>query len=306
MNIDTKNKIESFIQQNSIALFMKGNKYQPECGFSAKVIDVLNQITSDYETFNILTDPNVREGIKEYSSWPTIPQLYINQEFIGGCDIVLDLYKSGELQKILGLKKATQEPNIQVSQEALTAFKNAQAQSNTSDPVRIKITAGFEHELEFDEKNSEDFVIEIDGIEIIIDPYSASKADGLSIGFIEDGLESGFDFHNPNVPNLVKDLEVQELNSWQENNKPFLLIDVRPKSEWDKAHINFAKRLEEFSKSDLEKLSRDQAIIFHCHHGGRSQRMAEKWRLNGFTNVYNLIGGIDAWAKKIDKNVGSY
>ena len=99
---------------------------------------------------------------------------------------------------------------------------------------------------------------------------------------------------------------MQELNSWQENNKPFLLIDVRPKSEWDKAHINFAKRLEEFSKSDLEKLSRDQAIIFHCHHGGRSQRMAEKWRLNGFTNVYNLIGGIDAWAKKIDKNVGSY
>jgi monothiol glutaredoxin len=80
---------------------MKGTRSFPQCGFSATVVQILNQLVPSYETINVLTDPAIREGIKEYAQWPTIPQLYVKGEFIGGCDIVKEMYASGELQKLL-------------------------------------------------------------------------------------------------------------------------------------------------------------------------------------------------------------
>ena len=82
-------------------LFMKGTRERPQCGFSKQVIEVLNHFLSDYGTFDVLSDGEMREGIKEFSEWPTIPQLYVNGEFIGGCDIVKEMYQSGELQELL-------------------------------------------------------------------------------------------------------------------------------------------------------------------------------------------------------------
>jgi monothiol glutaredoxin len=98
---ETKAKIEQEIKENKIILFMKGNKMAPQCGFSAQVVHILNSLGVEYETRDVLQDENLRQAIKEYTNWPTIPQLYVNQEFIGGCDIVTELYQSGELKEQL-------------------------------------------------------------------------------------------------------------------------------------------------------------------------------------------------------------
>src|SRR5690606_35660020 len=98
---NTTQFIEQLIKSNKVMLFMKGNKSFPQCGFSAAVVDVLKKHGVDFHAFNVLSDPKVREGIKEYSDWPTIPQLYIDGEFIGGCDILREMDASGELAQKL-------------------------------------------------------------------------------------------------------------------------------------------------------------------------------------------------------------
>lgn len=101
MRDEIKNKIESDIKGNRVMLYMKGTADQPMCGFSARVVDILNQYQVPFKAFNIFEDEEVRSGIKEYSDWPTLPQLYIDGEFVGGCDIVTELHQNGELAKLL-------------------------------------------------------------------------------------------------------------------------------------------------------------------------------------------------------------
>ena len=95
-------RIEADIQNNDIVLYMKGSKKLPQCGFSATVAAIMERLgISDYKDINVLSDMEIREGVKAYAQWPTIPQLYVKGEFIGGCDIVRDMYQSGELQTLL-------------------------------------------------------------------------------------------------------------------------------------------------------------------------------------------------------------
>lgn len=107
MDARIKQLIEDAINQHDVVLFMKGNADFPQCGFSGLVANVLAKLGVTFHDVNILSDNELREGIKEYSDWPTIPQLYIKGEFIGGCDIVKELYSTGELQALL------QEKNIE-------------------------------------------------------------------------------------------------------------------------------------------------------------------------------------------------
>jgi len=93
--------IKKDIDANRVILFMKGSKIMPVCGFSARVVSILNELNIDYETRNVLDDDNLRAAIKDFSNWPTIPQLYIGGKFIGGCDIITELHTNGELQKLL-------------------------------------------------------------------------------------------------------------------------------------------------------------------------------------------------------------
>ncbi len=99
--MDIKNKIKDMIEKNNICLFMKGTPDSPQCGFSMAVVNALKHLNVKFEGINVLEDQNLRQGIKEYSDWPTIPQLYIKGEFIGGCDIVKEMFEKGELKKIL-------------------------------------------------------------------------------------------------------------------------------------------------------------------------------------------------------------
>lgn len=101
MNETTKKRIEETIQGNKVVLYMKGTKNFPQCGFSARVVQALKKVGEPFAEVNVLADPEIRDGIKEYSKWPTIPQLYVNGSFVGGCDIVMDLEQTGELEKTI-------------------------------------------------------------------------------------------------------------------------------------------------------------------------------------------------------------
>jgi monothiol glutaredoxin len=99
MTPDVKERIETLISSHKIMVFMKGNKLMPQCGFSNTVVQILSTMGVPFETFDILADPDIRQGVKEFSSWPTIPQVYMNGEFLGGSDILIELYQSGELEQ---------------------------------------------------------------------------------------------------------------------------------------------------------------------------------------------------------------
>jgi monothiol glutaredoxin len=101
MNDETKKKIIDILKDNKVSLFMKGTPEVPQCGFSLAVSNVLKHLKIDFKGINVLENPEIREGIKVFSDWPTIPQLYIGEEFIGGCDIVKEMFEKGELQKKL-------------------------------------------------------------------------------------------------------------------------------------------------------------------------------------------------------------
>jgi monothiol glutaredoxin len=101
MDENTKNTIQDHIDNNDVCLFMKGTPDAPQCGFSMAVSNMLKILEVNFKGVNVLEDQNIREGIKVYSDWPTIPQLYIKKEFVGGCDIVKEMYENGELKKVL-------------------------------------------------------------------------------------------------------------------------------------------------------------------------------------------------------------
>ena len=107
MTPEVKERIETLITNHKIMVFMKGNKLMPQCGFSNNVVQILNVLGVPFETFDVLSDYDIRQGIKEYSNWPTIPQVYLNGEFLGGSDIMIELYQSGQLQETVEVALAS-------------------------------------------------------------------------------------------------------------------------------------------------------------------------------------------------------
>ncbi len=107
MDSNTRSRIETLIKSSPIMVFMKGNKLMPQCGFSNNVVQILNALGMSFETFDVLSDMDIRQGIKEFSNWPTIPQVYVKGQFLGGSDILISMYNSGELQEKLEIALAS-------------------------------------------------------------------------------------------------------------------------------------------------------------------------------------------------------
>ena len=121
-----RDAIESAIEENPVILFMKGNPDQPACGFSARTVAVLQSLGQPFAAVDILPDPRIRQELSAVSNWPTIPQLFVDGELVGGCDIVMEMYQSGELQKALGLETAPAEetPEAQMAQGPPLTIEN--------------------------------------------------------------------------------------------------------------------------------------------------------------------------------------
>ena len=107
MDVSTRSRIEELVQSSPIFVFMKGSKLMPQCGFSNNVVQILHSLGVSFETFDVLSDMEIRQGIKEFSNWPTIPQVYLNGEFLGGSDIMIEMYNSGELRETVTVALAS-------------------------------------------------------------------------------------------------------------------------------------------------------------------------------------------------------
>ncbi|AGP39830.1 glutaredoxin [Sorangium cellulosum] len=306
LNEPLRARIATIIRENDVVLFMKGTRTMPQCGFSAQVVSILDEHLPTYQTVDVLSDPALRDGIKEFSSWPTIPQLYIRGEFIGGCDIVKELHATGELVKALGLAQGAPQapPAIRVTQAAVAAF--AAARESDADFVHIEIDPSFNYGLYFGPRQAGDVEVEAGGVVFLLDRASARRAEGLSIDFVEGPSGGGFKLESPNDPPKVKQLSPAALKAMLDGGEALELFDVRTDQERTIAKIAGARRLDQEGQQRLETLAKDARIVFHCHHGGRSQAAAEHYLAKGFRNVYNLQGGIDAWSREIDPSVPRY
>jgi monothiol glutaredoxin len=302
-----KQKIESLVTSDSVVLFMKGTRSFPQCGFSASVVNILNSLIPKYTTVNILAEADVRGGMKEFSDWPTFPQLFIKGEFVGGADIVRQMHEQGELEKKLGdLVVAAKAPNLTVTPRAAKELSAALAESSPGDVIHLTITPGWEHQLDLGGKEASHVTLTSNGVTVQLDRASAQRAEGVTIDFVESADGGGFKIENPNRPAAVKQITPKELQSLVASGKVTEIYDVRTPKERETAKIAGTKLLDDAAMAAIEKLPKETPLAFHCHHGGRSKAAAEHFLKQGFTTVYNLAGGIDAWAKDVDPKVPRY
>lgn len=302
----TRSRIAELIEKNPVVLFMKGSRSQPQCGFSAQVVQMLDTLIPDYATCDVLSEPGVREGIKMYSSWPTIPQLYVRGEFVGGCDIVLEMFGSGELHEKLGLERPSGEPpNLTITDAAADALRQL-AGERPQHVLHLTSDARYQHGMHFGPEQAGDVVAEANGLRIHMDPLTAQRSEGVQIDAVQTDQGPGFQIHNPNAPSPVGQLTVRELKGWLEEGREFVFLDARTPEERETARIEGTRLLDESVAREVEALPRDTTIVIHCHHGGRSQAAAEHFAALGFSDVHNLVGGIDSWSQEVDPSVPRY
>ena len=187
MNEQTRQTIEKLINNNACVLFMKGNPKQPQCGFSSNTVKILHDlIGDDFAYFNVLEDQDVREGIKEYGNWPTIPQLYINQELVGGNDIVTEMFNTGELQTLLSLPQPKREPAVITITEKAKENILSGIENIGSSVLMLSIDAAFNTRFSIEEPKGYEIISEVGDIKIYMDIATAKKANGIEIDWVDD------------------------------------------------------------------------------------------------------------------------
>ena len=302
-----RTKIEQLVTSDPVVLFMKGTRSFPQCGFSASCVNILNTLIPKYQTVNVLTDPEVRGGMKEYSDWPTFPQLFIQGEFVGGADIVKQMFESGDLEKKLGTLVAPAKPVVvTVSPRAAAELGAALKDGSPGDVIHLTITAGWEHQLDLGPKESSHVTVDAGGITVQLDRASAAKADGVTIDFLEDATGAGFKIDNPNRPAMVREIGPVEFKALMDSGKVTHVYDVRTPKERATAQIAGTTLLDDVAMAQIEALSKDTPLAFHCHHGGRSRGAADHFLKAGWKTVYNMAGGIDAWSQQVDPSISRY
>jgi len=305
LNDNTRAQIENIISKDRVVLFMKGTPQAPLCGFSSKTVGLLDSILSDYATVDVLQDQEIREGIKEFGNWPTIPQLYIDGELVGGCDIVSAMFNTCELHEMLGIEAPDRTPpEVTITDAAAEKIREAMT-GHPNVGLHFAIDANWQSKFNVAPAEGHEVKVEANGITFLFDLASAQRAQGAVIDWEESMQNEGLTIKLPQAPQPVKQMTVEELKQALDDDS-VILVDVRGKEERDKASIAAAKPMEGGLMQEIEAMPKDTALAFICHSGGRSQVAAEHFRKQGFSNVSNVAGGIDAWSKQIDPSVPQY
>jgi len=302
---ELRDRIDTLLKDNTVVLFMKGSPTQPSCGFSSKASAILNSLLDDYTHVDVLADAEIREGIKIYGQWPTIPQLYVNAELIGGSDIIDQMFNSGELHQALGVPAPVRiTPTLHITPVAAEAIRKAMENSEPGYALHLEVDARFQSQFQLKPVTGNEIMATAEGIKVYFDLTSAARADGISIDWVDDARGSGLAIDNPNAPAKVQALSVEELNAGLQS---FTVIDVRPANARAIAEFPHSHDvLDEDSFERLSALPKDTRLAFLCHHGNSSKQAADHFRHLGFTQVFNIEGGIDAWAEKIDNSLQRY
>lgn len=303
---ELRQRIETLLQSNRLVLFMKGEPQAPQCGFSAKAVAALDALGTGYAHCNVLADGAIREGIKTYGDWPTIPQLYVDGELVGGSDIIEQMANSGELHAALGLPPPDRTPPaIAITPAAAAMLHKAIEDAGGELVVRLDIDRNYRTRLQLAPEDHNAITAMTDGVRVQVDLAGARRADGLRIDYADDARGRGLVIDNPNAPAPVRDLSPAGA-SQRLAAGTLVLIDVRPPEERALASVNADFRTLDDGAAALEALPKDTALAFLCHHGNRSAEAAEHFRNAGFGEVYNVIGGIEAWSETVDDSVPRY
>lgn len=298
-------RIDQLVHSNRAVLFMKGTRASPRCGFSAAAVAALDSVVPDYLTVDVLADEDVRQGIKVYGNWPTIPQLYVDGELVGGSDIIEGMLNSGELHRALGQPEpATVVPSIVISDAAAAAIKGA-LPADGSAVVHLSLDAAGRAQFALKPRAGHEIIGHANGIDIHLDRASAARADGLVIDWVETPRGAGLSVRRRDEPQPVAPLDVEALKVRIDRGS-IRVVDVRPAADRARAPFAGALVFDESTQRELAALPKDTALAFICHHGNSSRSAAEHFRGLGFTDLYNVEGGIDAWSQIVDPAVPRY
>ena len=301
----TREKIETLVQENRVVLFMKGTPKSPMCGFSSKTVGLLDSILDDYESVGVLEDQEIRDGIKVYGDWPTIPQLYIGGELVGGCDIITAMFNNCELHDMLGVERPDRTPpEVTITDAAAEKILEAMA-GHEGIGLHFAVDASWQSQFNVAPAEGHEIKVEANGITMFFDLASAQRANGAVIDWVETMQGEGLTINLPQAPKPVNQMDVTELKT-RLNTDSIILIDVRGSEERALASVEAARPMDAATMQQIEAMPKDTALAFICHVGNRSQVAAEHFRKQGFTEVSNVVGGIDAWSQLVDADVPRY
>lgn len=297
MTDQTTQRIELMLDENPVFLFMKGTPQTPMCGFSSNTVKILKDVLGDgFASFNVLEDPEIREGIKVYGQWPTIPQLYVNKELIGGNDIVTEMFNTGELHELLNLQQPDRTPpTISITDEALNHIKEG-LQDMGNHQLFLSIDDEFNTRFSLEMPKGYEIIADVGDLKVYMDIGTAKRSDGVEISWVDELQGSGLRIKNPNEPPAVQDLSVAELQDWfdTEVDNPHV-FDVRSAEKIAEGTVEYAIRLDKQAIENIEKMDKETPLVFVCQVGQSSMSAAEFFRKKGFTKVFNLTGGYNAW-----------
>ncbi len=300
----TRAQIDSLLQEHPVVLFMKGTRDAPRCGFSANSVRILGAVTPAFLDVDVLADPELREGIKVYGQWPTIPQLYVRGELVGGADILSEMANSGALHELVGVPAPDRTPpTIHITAKAAEAIGSALSDAG-DEVLHLGIDEHFRAQFFLKAAGGYEIRAESAGIVLHMDLPTAQRARGLEIDWVETMQGAGLSIRNPNAPPEVRPMDVQALRTAMVG-ASVRVIDVRPAAARALAPFASASVLET-DENALLTLAKDTPLAFLCHHGQSSRVVAERFRAAGFTQLFNVEGGIDAWSLHIDQRVARY
>ena len=275
-----RERIETLVKSDRVVLFMKGVRDAPQCGFSATVCRILDAALPAYTTVNVLEDKHLREGIKHYASWPTIPQLYVGGEFVGGCDIIEEMAGDGTLLETLGVpskKVDASAVRIEISDDAARALTDLAAQQEAGRALHLRVDARFQNGLFFGAVEAGEAAVTANGVTLHLDAPSLARANGLRIHAVETESGAGFRIENPNAPAVatVQPITPRELKAWLDSGRPLELYDVRGADERAIAHIPGARLLDEARRHGARSARAGHARSFSTV---TTAGAAAKWR----------------------------
>ncbi|MFP4207024.1 MAG: Grx4 family monothiol glutaredoxin [Wenzhouxiangella sp.] len=290
-----KDRIEKQIASHDVVLYMKGTPKMPQCGFSAKTAGMLDSLLGgNFAAFNVLEDEAIREGIKVYGNWPTIPQLYVKGELLGGCDIITEMFNAGELHEMLGLEKPDRTPpEIAISDQAAAKIREFLA-GYPGQFLHFSVASDWDANFNIGPREGHEIATEAAGITILMDLASAQRARGAKIDWVETVQGEGLKLDLPGAPPPVRQMSPADLQRKINSGERVMVVDTRSETDRKAYPLEFARALDAGLMAELKDADPKLPLVFVCNVGVSSQAVAEHYRKQGFAEVYNLEGGVQA------------